>query len=223
MQGLQSNPTLTLPDPDPSILGRQIVIPVDVPDVQIVHTAELRLTDLRGHPNRDQVHAAVGHMIPAELRLRHTRRWSPASAENPPLEFAYEIHANPEFWLVGGRRRGNFTAEEGETRTFAVMLLPQRAGHLLLPTIDIKTFAATAAAPTTTNAVATAAGGNTGASAPTGAPLQPQRRQIHSEVDYRNHGETVLVLPDLRKTTVSLEPGHPPGLWLVDSEPRIEA
>ncbi|KAL1969346.1 hypothetical protein VTN77DRAFT_9539 [Rasamsonia byssochlamydoides] len=213
VQWHQCNPVLTLPDPDPSILGKQIVIPVDVPEVEVVHTAELRLGNLTGQPDRGPVHAAVGHMIPAELHLRHTRRWSSTSAESLPLEFSYEIHANPELWLVGGRRRGNFTAKEGETRTFAIMLLPQRAGHLLLPTIDIKTFVASPAA--TTNAAAAPAGGPPGA-----APLQHQRRTIHSELDYRSHGETVLVLPDLKKTTVSLEPG---GLWLVDSESRIEA
>ena len=57
--------------------------------------------------------------------------------------------------------------------------------------------------------------------APAGAT---QRRSIASEVDYCNHGETVLVLPDLRKTTVSLSASGSPGgsSWLVDSERRAE-
>jgi hypothetical protein len=146
------------------------------------------------------------------------------------------MHVNPELWLVGGRRRGNFIAEDGETKSFAIMLLPQRSGHLLLPSIDIKTFVSgppTApvggpggvSTPTATTAAAAnsvtvpTTGANPGG-IPAGAatPLQ-QRRQIPNEVDYKNHGETLLVLPDLRKTTVSLESGN---LGLIESEPRIK-
>jgi hypothetical protein len=246
----QSNPVFSLPDPDPSLLSRQIVIPVDVPEIQVVHTAELRLGH-RSIGSNATVHAAVGHMIPVELVLRHTRRWcsNRTEAADAPLEFAYEIHANPDLWLVGGRRRGNFTAEEGETKSFALMLLPQRAGHLLLPAIDIKTFvsgpsSSTAQPPpavpgaassfpaaanslTTLPSTAGQPGGNpplSGASAgaaatATATPLQPQRRQVPNEVDYKNHSETLLVLPDLKKTTVSLESGHP---GLIESERRIE-
>ncbi|KAA8651858.1 hypothetical protein EYZ11_006218 [Aspergillus tanneri] len=207
----QNHPVLSLPQ-QPSIPRRHIVIPVDIPEVQVVHTAELRLTNLFDQPP----HAAVGQMITAELSLRHTRRWcSPQHRENAggPLEFSYEIHPNPELWLVGGRRRGNFTADEGESKTFAMTLLPQKAGHLLLPGLEIRTFVP----PSST----------TSAPPPGGAgvdntTLVLQRRQVACEVDYRNHGETVLVLPDLRATTVSLSlsGGNHGGAWLIDSERR---
>lgn len=155
-------------------------------------------------------------MISAELCLRHTRRWCPPATQEhagQPLECSYELHANPEFWLIGGRRRGNFLAREGETTCFTVLLLPQKPGHLLLPGLEIRTFAPSLPQPPTSPA----ADSSTGASA---APVQ-QRRPIPCEVDYRNHGETMLVLPDLRKTTVSLSAsGSPGGPWLVDSERR---
>lgn len=190
---------------------------MDIPEIQVVHTAELRLTNLVDQPP----HAAVGQMIAAELSLRHTRRWcSPQQRENGggPLEFSYEIHANPELWLVGGRRRGNFTAEEGEDTSFAVMLLPQKPGHLLLPGVEIRTYVPASSTSSTTS---TTTPSNTGGavSGPTGL----QRRQIASEVDYRNHGETVQVLPDLRATTVSLSlsGGSHGGAWLIDSERRV--
>lgn len=203
---------IALPD-EPSIRRRHIVIPVDIPEVQVVHTAELRLHNLANHPP----HAAVGQMIAAELRLRHTRRWcSPGQREqgDGPLEFSYEMHANPELWLVGGRRRGNFTAPEGETVTFPVMLLAQKAGHLLLPGLEIRTF------------VPTRADGGVGGG---GGGAAVARRQIACEVDYRNHSETVLVLADLQTTTVSLSLSSAGGsssssshgaAWLVDSERR---
>ncbi|GAD95031.1 hypothetical protein NFIA_013010 [Paecilomyces variotii No. 5] len=208
----KSNPTIPIPDPDPSLLSKQIVIPVDVPEVPIVHTAELRLTNL-GH--EQPAHAAVGQTIAAELVLHHTRRWASSSSStsetssdaaetaNQPLEFSYEVLANPEIWLLGGRRRGNFTASEGETRSFPILLLPQRPGHVLLPGLDIKTFSAVAPA--------------------SGVPsATTQRKLVPCEVDYRNLGDTLLVLPDLKKTTVSLSHSSGGGSWLVDSERRVE-
>ncbi|KAL5342370.1 trafficking protein particle complex subunit 10 [Aspergillus crustosus] len=211
---------LSLPT-QPTIRRRHIVIPVDIPEIQVVHTAELRLGNFPEHAP----HAAVGQTITAELRFSHTRRWcSPDQRENAggSLEFSYELHANPEHWMVGGRRRGNFTANEGETKTFAVMLLPQKAGHLLLPGLEIRSFV-----PPPLGSVqspSTSAGVPPTVAAAGGAPAL-QRRPIACEVDYRNHGETVLVLPDLQSTTVSLSlsgGGHG-GAWLVDSERRVQA
>jgi MYXO-CTERM domain-containing protein len=188
----------------------------------VVHTAELRITNLP----EQAPHAAVGQTITAELRLSHTRRWcSPDQRENAggPLEFSYELHANPELWMVGGRRRGNFTASEGEITTFAVMLLPQKSGHLLLPGLEIRSFvpppASTVQSPSTTTGGPPAAVAAAGAAGAAGL----QRRPIPCEVDYRNHGETVLVLPDLRGTTVSLSnSGGHGGAWLIDSERRVQ-
>lgn len=213
----EQHPVISLPQ-QPTILSRRIVIPVDIPEIQVVHTAELRLGNDMAD-TQQPMHAAVGQMIAAELRLCHTRRWCSlehqednSSESGGALEFAYELHANPDLWLVGGRRRGNFLAREGETTSFAVMLLPQKSGHLLLPGLEIKAFvpgrAAAPPPPPPNNPAAT--------------PPPLQRRQIACEVDYRNHGETVLVLPDLRKTTVSLSSSGGHGVsWLVDSERRI--
>ncbi|KAH8698383.1 putative TMEM1 family protein [Talaromyces proteolyticus] len=227
----KSNTVFTLPDPDPALLGRHIVIPVDVPEVQVVHTAELRLytENLAGQPplQQQQQHpyAAVGHMIAAELVLRHTRRWCfqrTESQDSSQLEFGYEMHVNPEQWLIGGRRRGHFTAAEGESTTFAIMLLPQRAGNLLLPSIEIKAYINE---PVVSGGAATPTSATIAVQSPSPAPgnITPswpaqQRRQVPSEVDYKNHGETLLVLPDLRKTTVSLESGNP---GLIESEARV--
>jgi hypothetical protein len=153
-------------------------------------------------------------MITAELILRHTRRWSsPTTREteaDQPLECSYELHANPDQWQLGGRRRGNFLARDGESTRFAVLLLPQKPGHLLLPGLEIRTFfPAQTQLPTSPPADSAAS----------------SRRSVPCEVDYRNHGETVLVLPDLRKTTVSLSASGGPagaGSWLIDSERRAE-
>jgi trafficking protein particle complex subunit 10 len=226
---------LTLAEDNESLLARHIVIPVEVPEIQVVHTAELRLFTDSEATTTITPYAAVGHMVPAELTLRHTRRWYAQPSEKQdsagPLEFSYEMHVNQDLWLLGGRRRGHFSAQEGEVKKFAVMLLPQKSGHLLLPSIEIKTFvvggtAATSASaantptPTPTTNTVPSIALSPAATATATAPWTQQRRQIPNEVDYKNHGETLLVLPDLRKTTVSLESGNP---GLIESEARVAA
>lgn len=187
----------------------------------MVHTAELHLQPKAASANTDpsSSHAAVGQMIAAELCIRHTRRWCPSKNQayaDQPLECSYELHANPELWLLGGRRRANFLARDGETIRFTVLLLPQKPGHLLLPGLEVRTFAPTQPQPPMSPPATDVAAG--------GPAVPIQRQPIACEVDYRNHGETVLVLPDLRKTTVSLSASGSPGgsSWLVDSERRAE-
>ena len=240
----QKNQTLPVSPTENTLTHtRRIVIPVDVPEIQVVHTAELRLLNMIGH--QQDPHAAVGQILTAELRIHHTRRWCSSSNQETAssLEFSYELHANPDMWLVGGRRRGNFTAREGETTSFTVMLLPQRPGHLLLPGLEVKTYM-----PQKQQQQPVASDGSREAAAAAAAAadqargLAPHREQVPCEVDYLNHGETVLVLPDLQKTTVSLDPAgvsgggvsgsggsnsanaNPStgGSWLIDSERRGE-
>ncbi len=85
----------------------QIVIPVELPQVQVVHTVDLHLIS----PPSGSL-AAVGQILAAELRIRHTRSWGTSrNTLESSLEFSYEIHANPETWLIGGRRRAHFSAK----------------------------------------------------------------------------------------------------------------
>jgi len=94
---------------------RRIIIPVDVPHTQIVHTVHIRLIDplldARGHPAA----VAVGHSVPAELVLSYSRGWNTPEqtfGKAPEeLEFYYELDANPDTWLIGGWRRAQFTAK----------------------------------------------------------------------------------------------------------------
>ncbi|KAG0154912.1 TMEM1 family protein, putative [Penicillium digitatum] len=214
----KNNSTIPLPA-QPTIPTRRIIIPVDVPEIQVVHTADLQLQPKPTTGPGPSTHAAVGQMITAELSLRHTRRWcSPANRENAdqPLECSYEIHASPDQWQIGGRRRGNFLARDGETTRFTVLLLPQKPGYLLVPTLEIRTFLPSAPQLRASPPAADATGS-----------MAPARRSIPCEVDYRSHGETVLVLPNLKKTTVNLSAAggnHAAGggSWLVDSERRTE-
>jgi hypothetical protein len=73
------------------------------------------------------------------------------------------------------------------------------------------------ATPSSSSSVTSPASATT-ATVPYAPWTQQQRRQVPNEVDYKNHAEALLVLPDLRKTTVSLESGNP---GLIESESRI--
>jgi hypothetical protein len=131
-------------DGDNTSVTRQIVIPVDIPRVKVVHIAELCILTADDR----QPLGAVGQPIAAELKIKHTRSWDDLASEDPAkpdednqsLEFSYEVHANPEVWLIGRKRRGNFHERESEVHTFPIMLLPQRHGHLLLPGLEVEVF-----------------------------------------------------------------------------------
>lgn len=113
---------------------RHIEIPMEIPSVPVLHTVSL-VVESRS-PSRPYT---VGEVITGELHITLTRCWS--TDENKPSDsspFIYEIEASPEIWLVAGQRRAYFTACEGEMKKFPIMLLPLRAGKLMLPGIEVR-------------------------------------------------------------------------------------
>ncbi|MCJ1477365.1 hypothetical protein MMC13_006036 [Lambiella insularis] len=189
---------------------RSITIPVDVPQTQIVHTARLRFLPPPSKERNQDNAIAVGDVVPAELILKYTRKWDtqrPGSDDGRDMtEFSYELDASSDTWLLGGRRRAQFVAKEHEVLTFPILLIPQRPGHLMYPSIDIKHVEE--------DAVNTPI-----ARSPQFGGLDAR---LSCEVEYRNHGESVLVVPNLSSTTVSLdgEAGNRGGAWLVGAQSR---
>lgn len=89
-------------------------MPVDIPQMGVVHTACLRLhlDDQTISPEMDYV--AVAQAISAELIIKHTRQWltqTESQRKNRALEFCYEVQANPDTWLIGGQRKAHFKAK----------------------------------------------------------------------------------------------------------------
>ncbi|KAI9845623.1 MAG: hypothetical protein M1837_004597 [Sclerophora amabilis] len=249
----KNHPTIDLADIQVSDLTREITIPVDVPNVQVLHTVDLCVLGFDPDTSSNPRIAAVGQMLPAELRIAHTRTWDQDQMHNaatPPdwddaIEFNYEIHANPDSWIIGGRRRSKFAAKAQELLTFPVMLIPLKPGHLLLPSIDIAPVVAWSGPPGPNDAPSShefsgitshpraslsvssdekrssfLSESRGGISRDYAAPVKPP---LACEVQCRSQAQSILVLPNVRSATVSLDYLTPEGgASLVASERRVD-
>ncbi|KAL2176504.1 trafficking protein particle complex subunit 10 [Thermothelomyces heterothallicus CBS 202.75] len=242
---LRAHPSLPLPhpsSPSPSApeVTNTILIPVDIPSVSVVHTADLRLqqplptvTSSLGESDEGCPTVLVNQLLPATLQLRWTRIWDTAEtvASNQPsavadpatvasrdrdLEFEYEIVAPSDTWLVGGRRKGHFVIPAVESSSLAngevfgisstpeteaeipVTLIPLREGYLPFPGVEIREVDVSGQRD----------GGGEG-------------KAVYGqcETDFRNLGETVRVVADRGKVTVSLDAsGTSGGPLVLESE-----
>jgi hypothetical protein len=197
--------------------SRSIIIPVEVPPVTVVHTANLKLLDISCNPASAPVVAST-QPISALLVIKWTRRWdgspevsSPEKSEH--LEFVYEVSGPSDTWLIGGRRKGHFRIPAGHDQdqkqilSFPVVLIPLREGILPYPHVDIK--------PSSASRNIHLEGENADSKA------QTKHRAVTCETDYKNIGETIRVISDTRKTTVSLDASGPQGgAMLLEAERR---
>lgn len=227
----ESNPSLVLPSIEISEEtinnSRSIIIPVEVPSVTVVHTADIVLQ--RKSASKDVI-AVMNQPIPATLQVKWTRIWDTVplskvsrlssqsikdtSEKDQDLDFVYELSASSESWLLGGKRKGHFTLPNDKTEIqsklleFPILLIPVREGYLSFPHLDIKPSPVT---KPSSNAD------------PKGSPTEEETKSaiVTCEMDYKNFGETVRVVSNARKTTVSLDASGPQGgAWLLESERR---
>ncbi|KAM7192460.1 Trafficking protein particle complex subunit 10, TRAPPC10 domain containing protein [Rhypophila sp. PSN 637] len=218
---LRENPTLELKSSEEGFPPTTIIIPVDIPPITVVHTADIQFQEPIGPGGTDAGSAAVciNQLIPATLHLKWTRIWDTAGAGgvNQDLEFSYELTAPADTWLLGGRRKGHFVipgVEEEEddeggganlTSTpdteadIPLLLIPLREGYLPYPSVDIREVR---------NSSGSSGGGGE-------VDLAQHGMGHHCETDCRNLGETVHVLADRGKVTLSLDASGPGGGPLV--------
>ncbi|KAK0625438.1 trafficking protein particle complex subunit 10 [Bombardia bombarda] len=227
---LRKNPVLVLPRPgnDTAEQRSSILIPVDIPPITIVHTADMRFQEPLGSITAagDRVFC-INQVLPVTLHLRWTRIWDttvavPASskgatttaatttARSEDLEFSYELTAPSDTWLLGGRRKGHFVIpamedpEGGEVvgasstpdteADIPLLLIPLREGWLPFPSVDIREVR---------SGNGDAKGGSGGGEG--GGEATAVGQHGHCETDTRNLGETVLVVADRAKVTLSLD------------------
>ncbi|OIW22617.1 hypothetical protein CONLIGDRAFT_217281 [Coniochaeta ligniaria NRRL 30616] len=239
----RDNTVLPLPPPDPATSEpRSILIPVDIPSITIVHTADIRLDDSEArtvvvHPSSGIPAVCINQLVPTTLHLKWTRIWDtgnpdaasaaprssgkpavagPSPAFTEDLEFSYEVTAPNDTWLVGGRRKGHFVipgaSAGGDTQELASMpdteadiallLVPLREGWLPYPSVEIREVKGAGSLVASTAPVA-------------GEAETPSPGYGHCETDYRNLGDTVRVIADRAKVTLSLDASGPGGGPLV--------
>ncbi|KAI0146840.1 cis-golgi transport protein particle complex subunit [Xylariaceae sp. FL1272] len=218
----RDHPTISLPAREPDE-PTSILIPVDIPSVAVVHTADIRLTLPTSTTSANRLPADVptpictGQLVPATLHLRWTRIWNTATplSKQSDLEFSYEVSAPADTWLLGGRRKGHFvipapgdsdeqSACSSTIDTEAeipIVLIPLREGWLPYPSVDIR------------EVHSDANDGNKSGARGSGTD--------QFETDFKNVGETVRVIADWARVTLSLDASGPAGGPLVlDSETR---
>lgn len=220
---------------------QSILIPVDVPSIPVVHTADIRLQ--RPIPSlvepADEYEApvvCVNQLLPAILHLKWTRVWDTgkldtgsgaanSAQEAAGDEFSYDVTAPSDTWLVGGRKKGHFvipastsTNDEAELVSSSpineadipLVLIPLREGYLPYPSVEVRE----SSGPADTNG-----GESHGPGHGHGYGRKSPGVVGHCETDYRNLGETVRVVADRRRVTVSLDAsGAGGGPLVLDSE-----
>jgi len=211
--------------------SRSIIIPVDIPSVTAVHTADIKI------PNRasttGETVAVINEPIVATLEIKSTRIWDSShpsgtrssqagtgvSETASEIDFVYDVSASTDSWLIGGKRKGHFripaSKDEAPPKNFSfpIILIPIKEGYLPFPHLDIKPIPI--AKPATTDAPASSNG-----TIP-GDDVAGKADVITCETDYKNIGETIRVISNARKTTVSLDASGPQGgAWLLETEKR---
>ncbi|KAK4445094.1 trafficking protein particle complex subunit 10 [Podospora aff. communis PSN243] len=230
---LKRHPKLSLRIPDPSVAQpKTIVIPVDIPPITIMHTADIQLQ--RPLPSMDSGTGKAGteyptvctnQVLPATLHLKWTRIWDTAISDaarlapgakssahaggrSQDLEFGYEITAPPDTWLLGGRRRGHFVipAMPDPDGDECLTSTPDTEADIPLLLIPLREgwlpFPGVEIREVTGSPESGGGGVDNGG-------------DHHCEMDYRNLGETVHVVADRREVTLSLDASGPGGGPLV--------
>ncbi|KAI1148986.1 cis-golgi transport protein particle complex subunit [Nemania diffusa] len=204
------NPALSFPATR-LVEPASILIPVDIPSVAVVHTADIKLQPQPTASTPPSVRSTspavytTHQLLPATLHLKWTRMWdtlTPPSSQ-ADVEFSYELSAPTDTWLPGGRRRGHFVIPAPESdderersssvdteAEIPILLIPLREGWLPYPSVEIREVR------------------------PDAQPTTPGP-EVQHETDFRNLGETVRVITDRSRVTLSLDASGPGGGPLV--------
>ena len=196
----KAHPAIKLPSP-PTRTHRSLTIPVEVPILHVLHTASLTLS-----PSTNSMeYISIGNPIPAELHITRTYIWSHStSPPKEPLEFMYEVLAPNDTWLIGGRRKGYFSAREHEELSFPLLLVPQRTGYLLYPGVEIRHVRSASSSSSAAQSSGEDGEGDVIRKADKRND-EEEEEPISSEIDYRSQAQSVLVIPGFERVTVGVD------------------
>ncbi|SPJ84379.1 related to TRS130 TRAPP subunit of 130 kDa involved in targeting and fusion of ER to golgi transport vesicles [Fusarium torulosum] len=181
-----------------------LLIPVEIPSLSILHTADIELQTPRSEMLDQKPGAvptvAINQMLPATLHLKWTQIWDTEMHHKKDIEYSYEVTAPADTWLLGGRRKGHFvipgskreplSSSSDSEAQIPLIMIPLREGWLPYPAVEIREVK-------------------------DGVENQLQT----CEVDFRNLGESIRAVCERKGVTVSLDASGPGGGPLVlDSE-----
>lgn len=238
------HPQLPLIVPKPSTAQlRSISIPVDVPSITIIHTADIKLdrpadSTVAVPENSGKATVAVNQLMPAILRLKWSRIWDTGDPDTdipgPPvagdLEFTYEVTAPQNTWLLGGRRKGHFVIpgvsdphDAAVTDAYAEGVQSTARTEADIPLLLIPLREGWLPYPSVE--IRQVRGGLSSIEGAETSPVVTQHRRqttaetidrgVHCETDYKNLGETIRVVTSRQKVTLSLDASGPGGGPLV--------
>ncbi|PCH38130.1 hypothetical protein WOLCODRAFT_64398 [Wolfiporia cocos MD-104 SS10] len=129
---------------------REIVIPVDVPQMHILAAAGLRIL---ANPFAGELHSGrilplfAGQPISVLVTVSISFHWTPTEDAQPEsYMLRYDIEDMTGEWLISGRKRGDFCAkahayalllQDGTTFETAVTLIALHHGELALPKVGV--------------------------------------------------------------------------------------
>ncbi|KAJ4414965.1 hypothetical protein N0V82_007614 [Gnomoniopsis sp. IMI 355080] len=229
----RKNPIVSAMRSVESAQHQTILIPVDIPSMAVVHTADIQLQRpipslVQPADDSESPVACVNQLLPATLHLKWTRIWDTDRIDGASIkdetagdEFSYEVSAPGDSWLVGGRKKGHFVipaadpASQGDENLSSspineadipLVMIPLREGFLPYPSVEVREIP---------RGGSDAGGGGDGHEGGSSSLVG------HCETDYRNLGETVRVVADRGRVTVSLDASGPGGGPLVLESERV--
>ncbi|KAH9934671.1 trafficking protein particle complex subunit 10 [Fomitopsis serialis] len=119
---------------------RDIIIPVDIPQMHILAAAQLRIfaNPFSSQPSGQVLPLFAGQPISAVVTVTTSFHWAPAEdAEMDQYLLRYDIQDMTGDWLVSGPKRGDFRAEDGSMFSSPVTLIALHHGELSLPKVTV--------------------------------------------------------------------------------------
>lgn len=142
----EDHPYLELPDTDDlasyieQFSPRTLLIDYDIPRLDYLFVASISLSaDLSITHRHGSPIIVAGHVIDANVKIRQTNKWKggSTSTNSSPL-FVYEVHAEPNKWLIAGSHHQAFTAAKDNALEFSLQLIPLECGFLPLPSVEVR-------------------------------------------------------------------------------------
>ncbi|KAJ7273596.1 trafficking protein particle complex subunit 10 [Mycena haematopus] len=120
---------------------REIKIPVDVPYMNIVAAACIRLVPPTSLATTSSDHTPslyAGQPIPAILTVHTSFHWgSSVNDKERAYMMRFDVEEMVREWLVSGRKRGDFAATDDATYSVPITLIALHHGELVLPKVAV--------------------------------------------------------------------------------------